>query len=168
MTQPFDNQSPLVVAAGDATAEPCLSPAPGRDAPAPGPRAEVGGRVVGTKKAGRGHRAAPVAPRAPIRPAEPDAPADEDVPPFRLDTKAVAGAVGLAHEVSVLRAAIHYLAEEENAAPHVKTLAELRHQVEALCTALKTQQALDGRGDDLSADLARALEELGDELGVPR
>ena len=90
--------------------------------------------------------------------AEPD-------PPLHLKPEAVAGAVGLGHEVTLLRAAIRHLVEEEHAAAHVKTLAELRHQVEALCRALKTQHALDGRGDDLSADLARALAELDDELG---
>ena len=97
----------------------------------------------------------------------------EPGPPLHLKPEEVAGAVGLGHEVTLLRAAIRHLAEEEHAAAHVKTLAELRHQVEALCRALKTQHALDGRGDDLSADLARALAELddesGDELaGVPR
>ncbi len=93
---------------------------------------------------------------------------DGPTPALHLNLAAVAGAAGLGHEVILLRAAIRHLAGDENAAPHVKTLAELRHQVEALCTALKTQHALDGLGDDLSVDLARALEELGDELGVPR
>ena len=93
---------------------------------------------------------------------------DGPVPLLQLDLTAVDGVQGLGHEVTLLRAAIRRLVAKEDVAPHVKTLAELRHQVEALCTALKTQHALDGRGDDLSADLARALEELGDELGVPR
>ncbi len=88
--------------------------------------------------------------------------------PLILDPAAVANAAGLVHEVALLRAAIRCLAGPGNVGPHVRTLAELRHQIEALCTALKTQQALAGRDDDLSGDLARALEELGDELGVPR
>lgn len=97
----------------------------------------------------------------------PEAAADE-TEPLDLKPEEVTGAVGLTHEVTLLRAAIRRLAGKKNAVPHVKTLAELRHQVEALCTALKTQRALADREDDLSADLARALEALGDELGVPR
>jgi len=97
----------------------------------------------------------------------PDADVDE-TESIDLNPAAVAGVVGLAEEVTLLRAAIRRLAGKKNAAPHVKTLAELRHQVEALCTALKTQQTLADRGNDLSAELAHALEALGDELGVPR
>lgn len=75
---------------------------------------------------------------------------------------------GLAEEVRLLRAAIHQLARSKvKAAERVKILAELRHQVEALCTALKTQQALAASGDVRAAELAQALDELGDQLGVP-
>jgi len=86
-----------------------------------------------------------------------------------LDLAAVADVAGLAEEVALLRASIRQLAQHADAAERVKVLAEMRHQVEALCTALKTQQALDGRsGDARAAELAQALDALGDELGVPR
>lgn len=97
--------------------------------------------------------------------------AARSVPPLVLDLAAVTDAQGLKAEVALLRAAIRRLSQDgEDAGQHVRVLAELRHQVEALCTALKTQHALDDEqeGDTLAADLARALEELGDELGVPR
>ena len=169
MTQPLDNPSLPAVAPSSVTAELSPSPAPGGDTDAPIRTAGLGGRTSAAKKPVRGRVVAtvPTAPGAPAKPANVAGPT-EPTPPFRLNSAAVAGAVGLGHEVTLLRAAIRHLAEAEDAAPHVKTLAELRHQVEALCTALKTQHALDGRGDTLSADLARALEELGDELGVPR
>jgi len=82
----------------------------------------------------------------------------------------VADVDGLAQEVALLRASIRRLAQpDRGAVEHVKVLAELRHQVEALCTALKTQQALEGHGGDArAAELARVLDELGDHLGVPR
>lgn len=86
-----------------------------------------------------------------------------------LDPAAVANVAGLAEEVALLRASIRRLARHDDAAEQVKVLAELRHQVEALCTALRTQQALAGHdGDTRAAELARALDALGDELGVPR
>jgi hypothetical protein len=86
-----------------------------------------------------------------------------------LDLAAVADVEGLAQEVALLRASIRRLAQPDaGTAEHVKVLAELRHQVEALCTALKTQQALEGNGDARAAELARVLDELGDQLGVPR
>jgi len=86
-----------------------------------------------------------------------------------LDPAAVADVAGLAEEVALLRASIRRLAQHDDAAEQVKVLAELRHQVEALCTALKTQQVLDGHdGDARAAELARVLDDLGDELGVPR
>jgi hypothetical protein len=86
-----------------------------------------------------------------------------------LDLEAVANVDGLAQEVTLLRASIRRLAKPNaKTAEHVKVLAELRHQVEALCTALKTQQALEGHGDARAAELARVLDELGDQLGVPR
>ena len=85
------------------------------------------------------------------------------------DLAAVAGAEGLTQEVALLRAAIHRLAEDGDAAEDVKVLAELRHQVEALCRALKTQQSLDGHdGDALATELAQALDELGDGPGASR
>ena len=138
VAESLDNQSPRAAESGGAGVAPISPPTPTRKARAP--------RARRTGLAG----------------------SDGPEPVLHLDLTAVAGAAGLGHEVSLLRAAIRRLADEEDASPHVKTLAELRHQVEALCTALKTQHALDGRGNDLSADLARALEELGDELGVPR
>ncbi len=113
-----------------------------------------------------------------VQDAGPDAPsleaASSEAPPAAprpmLDLDAVAHIEGLAQEVAVLRASIRRLAEADTAiGEHVKILAELRHQVEALCTALKTQQALEGRGGSARADeLAQVLDELGDELGVPR
>jgi hypothetical protein len=93
----------------------------------------------------------------------------EAVPKLVLDLKAVADVAGLEQEVAVLRASIRQLANNGDMATHVKVLAELRHQIEALCRALKTQQALEGHdGDERAAEMARVLEELGDELGVSR
>ena len=165
VTQSLGNQSPSLVALRGALAELPPPPAPRRDVPAPDHQDGLGSRASGAKQAGRGPRATRMDPRAPAGPA---GATESDESALDLDMDAVAGAVGLDHEVALLRAAIRRLAAKKSVAPHVKTLAELRHQVEALCTALKTQHALDGRGDDLSADLARALEALGDELGVPR
>jgi hypothetical protein len=86
-----------------------------------------------------------------------------------LDLEKVAEVEGLTEEVALLRASIRRLARPDGeTAEHVRVLAELRHQVEALCTTLKTQQALDGNSDARSADLARILDDLGDHLGVPR
>jgi hypothetical protein len=86
-----------------------------------------------------------------------------------LDLDAVANVEGLTQEVRLLRAAIRRLAESGDAAGDVKVLAELRHQVETLCRALKTQQSLDGHaGDALASELAQVLDELGDGLGVPQ
>lgn len=91
------------------------------------------------------------------------------MPKLALDLKAVADADGLAEEVAVLRASIRQLSQNGDMAVHVKVLAELRHQIEALCRALKTQQALEEHdGGARAAELTRVLEELGDELGVPR
>ena len=87
---------------------------------------------------------------------------------LRLDPATGSG-LDLTHEVGLLRAAIRRLARDEEVATHVKTLAELHHQVDTLCTTLRTQHDLDGSDEDtVSAVLARTLEELGDELGVPR
>lgn len=85
-----------------------------------------------------------------------------------LDLEGVADVEGLAEEVAVLRASIRALVHPNgDLSEHVKTLAELRHQIEALCSALKTQQTLRGRaGDERAADLTRVLEDLGDRLGV--
>ena len=89
--------------------------------------------------------------------------------PLAHDLAAVAGVEGLAQEVALLRAAIRRLAKSGDAAGDIKVLAELRHQVEALCRALKTQRSLDGHhGDALATELAQVLEELGDGLGVPQ
>ena len=91
------------------------------------------------------------------------------MPKLALDLQAVADVAGLEQEVALLRASIRRLANNGEAAGHVKVLAELRHQIEALCHALKTQQALAGHdGDARAAELAQVLEELGDQLGVPR
>jgi chemotaxis protein histidine kinase CheA len=113
------------------------------------------------------HRAAP---DAKVSPKSASVSTEARGKPFRLDVGAVANIEGLAQEVAVLRASIRQLAEPDtNTGEHVKILAELRHQVEALCRALKTQQALAGRESSTRADeLARVLDELGDELGVPR
>ncbi len=86
-----------------------------------------------------------------------------------LDLQAVADVDGLEQEVAVLRASIRQLANNDGVAAHVKVLAELRHQIETLCRALKAQQSLEGHnGDARAAEMTRVLEELGDELGVPR
>jgi hypothetical protein len=78
-------------------------------------------------------------------------------------------AEGLTQEVKLLRDSIRRLAKPDGeSAERIKVLAELRHQIEALCTALKTQQALQENGEARAAELARALEALGDQLGVPR
>ena len=98
-------------------------------------------------------------------------PASKQAPrskPLMLDLESVADVEGLAEEVAVLRASIRALVHpNDDLSEHVKILAELRHQIEALCSALKTQQALRGRdGDERAADLTRVLEDLGDRLGV--
>ena len=93
-----------------------------------------------------------------------------------LDLDAVADVEGLAEEVAMLRASIRELVHPHgDLSEHVKILAELRHQVEALCSTLKAQQALEGergergrRGGISEADVAQTLDDLGDRLGVPR
>jgi hypothetical protein len=100
---------------------------------------------------------------------EPSAASPSSLPALALDWAAVADVEGLGQEVAMLRASIRELVKNGDVTRHVKVLTELRHQVEALCTALKTQQALDSRDGDAHAnEMARILEELGDELGVPR
>jgi hypothetical protein len=96
--------------------------------------------------------------------------ASRAVPPLLRNLAALANVVGLKEEVVLLRASIRELAQPgTDAAEHVKILAELRHQIEALCITLKTQQALDGRGGhERRAALDRVLEELGDDVGVSR
>lgn len=95
-----------------------------------------------------------------------------DPPPSELvlDLQAVAGVDGLEEEVAVLRASIRHLASGgDKTAVHVKVLAELRHQIEALCRALKTRQSLLGAdGDERAAALDRILEELDDRPEVER
>ena len=59
-----------------------------------------------------------------------------------LNLAAVADVEGLEEEVAVLRASIRELAKIEDVAEHVKVLAELRHQIEALCTTLLDQASL--------------------------
>lgn len=114
---------------------------------------------------------APSAPARPRRPARERGRPDSGVAdrkPLVLDSTAVADAEGLQDEAALLRAAIRRLAADADAGVDVKRLAELRHQIEALCTVLKTQKALDRSGADaLDALLADVLEELGDEIGVP-
>ena len=60
---------------------------------------------------------------------------------LKLDLDAVAHVEGLAEEVAMLRASIRELAHPRgdlgDLSEHVKILAELRHQVEALCSTLK-------------------------------
>jgi hypothetical protein len=90
-----------------------------------------------------------------------------------LDLEAVADVEGLAEEVAMLRASIRELAHPHgDLSEHVKILAELRHQVEALCSTLKTQQTLEGdggrKGGVSQSDMTRMLDELGDRLGVSR
>jgi hypothetical protein len=85
-----------------------------------------------------------------------------------LDLEAVAHVEGLAEEVAMLRASIRELAHPRgDLAEHVKILAELRHQVEALCSTLKAQQALESR-EGGPAELNQTLDDLGDRLGVSR
>ena len=98
--------------------------------------------------------------------AVPKAPTDQPPSKLALDRQAVAGVEGLTEEVAILRASIRQLADGDEMATRVKVLAELRHQIEALCRALKTQQSLAGRGgDERAAMMERVLEELGDKLG---
>lgn len=87
-----------------------------------------------------------------------------------LDLQAVADVDGLEQEVTVLRASIRHLASgEDGVDSHVKVLAELRHQIEALCRALKTRQSLVGAdGDERAATMDRILEELDDQPEVER
>lgn len=85
------------------------------------------------------------------------------------DLAAAADPDGLAQEVALLRASIRRLAQPDGeTAEQIKVLAELRHQIEALCTALKTQQALVGDDKTRGAALNRLLDDLGEELGVAR
>jgi hypothetical protein len=111
---------------------------------------------------------APTRPRRPARERGRANPGVADRKPPALDPSAVADVEGLQDEAALLRAAIRRLAADADAGVDVKRLAELRHQIEALCTVLKTQKALDGPGAAaLDALLADVLEELGDEIGVP-
>lgn len=106
--------------------------------------------------------------RPPRRRARASAGPDHVLPPS-VGPATPTDVAGLELEVAFLRAAIRKLARDGDAEGDVKTLAELRHQIDTLCTALRTQHALHGRdADPTSATLARVLEELGDELGVPR
>jgi hypothetical protein len=89
------------------------------------------------------------------------------------DLAADVTAEDLMQEVVLLRGVIRRLAEDddkaESSAEDVRILAELRHQVVALCGALKVQKALSGQaGDALAAELEQALDDLHDGLGVPR
>jgi len=70
--------------------------------------------------------------------------------------------LGLTEEVALLRAAIRRLARGDEAAVDVKTLAELRQQVDSLSAALRTRHGL-ARATSASR-LARVLDELGAEL----
>ena len=100
--------------------------------------------------------------------ASPD-PSERPPSKLPLDLQAVADAEGLAEEVTILRASIRYLTNGGEKAAHVKVLAELRHQIEALGRALKTQRSLEGRdGGGQAAEMDRMLEELGDKLEVER
>ena len=104
--------------------------------------------------------------RRPARAASrPDRPAGA----LALDCAATADVAGLDQEVALLRAAIRRLAGGDDATDQVKALAELRHQIDTLCTALKTQRALSGDAADVvSKALAQVLEEIGDGMGVPK
>ena len=129
-----------------------------------------------TQTLGAAHEAAPeTTPRRSQRTGR-RAKAAVDASALTLDLEAVADVEGLAEEVAMLRASIRELVHPHGGgadlAEHVKILAELRHQVEALCSTLKAQQALEGaggrRGGVSAAELTRTLDELGDRLGVPR
>ena len=129
---------------------------------APATAADDDPRATGLARRGRRRRARPSDSSA--RPTR-----QEIGEPLRLDPAAVANVEGLEEEVALLRAAIRRLADDGDVAGHVKTLVELRLQIAALCTALKTQRALSGgEADAISAALARVLEELGNEVGVPQ
>jgi hypothetical protein len=80
-----------------------------------------------------------------------------------------AEAAGLVVEATILRSVIRRLAENAGVpAPMLKAWAELRQQVATLCAVLRTERALAPREEDaVSATLARALEELGDEVELP-
>ena len=81
------------------------------------------------------------------------------------DSATLVDATGLADEVALVRAAIRQLGDDDTVDERMKILAELRHQVETLCRALKTQRALDH--DAGSTSLAEMLEELGNQMGLP-
>ena len=155
----------------ESQADPSLNAAPSV-APAPGATPDSG------RSPARSRRAQAAEPKtSPAKPARgqktpiavSDDPADHSPSNLVLDPAAVADVEGLEQEVAVLRASIRLLAGGGDMAAHVKVLAELRHQVEALCRALKTQRALAGRDDNgQAAEMDRRLEELGDDLGVDR
>ena len=152
----------------DPSADPSLLPAPSA-APAPGdtPASDRDDAQSGHPQPS-GPKTGPAKPsqkqKAPA--AVPAALTADPSSKLALDVAAVTGVEGLADEVAVLRAAIRHLANGDKMAEHVKVLAELRHQIEALCRVLKTQQSLAGReGDERTAMMERVLEELGDKLG---
>ena len=127
-----------------------LAPAPAREAIAPVP-------VPEPEAADRHQQQASKKPQKPAGAAG-----------LLLDLEAVAHVEGLAEEVAMLRASIRELAHPRgDLSEHVKILAELRHQVEALCSTLKAQQALESR-EGGPAELNQTLDELGDRLGVSR
>jgi hypothetical protein len=137
-------------------ADPLAESASGVPVPVPPERVRGGSPKGKALVAGAGKRV----PRTGARP----------VPPLVLDVVAVADVEGLAAEIALLRASIRALVKPGNdTAEHVKVLAELRHQIAALCTALKTQRTLAGpEGQTIAAEYVRVLDELGDDLGVPR
>jgi hypothetical protein len=85
--------------------------------------------------------------------------------PASADPTEAPDAADLTAEVVLLRSAIRRLAAVETVPDRtLKGLAELRHQVEALCTTLRAQRALAPRPED-PAQLAvsQALERIGAE-----
>jgi hypothetical protein len=145
------------------------APASGRLAGSPVPAATTSPAAPGAGTPRQPRRAPAHAPASPAARKEQTKKDQAESRSLGLDLSAVAGVEGLAQEVGYLRAAIRQLATDDARAPNVKMLAELRHQVEALCRALRTQQSLAGHdGDVLAAELAQALDELGDGLGVPQ
>ncbi len=63
----------------------------------------------------------------------------------------------LAAEIGLLRRAIQRLADHRGVADHLKILAELRHQVDSLCRALKTER-------DLTTPADEELDALGESV----
>ncbi|MFN8525351.1 MAG: hypothetical protein U0821_19820 [Chloroflexota bacterium] len=66
----------------------------------------------------------------------------------------------LTYETGLLREAIRCLAPRRTDSPDLKVFGELRHQVHALCTVIKTQHALAGRSAGAADLVEKAIDAL--------